>query len=347
MRRLALTALLAALAFATTASAKQYILKHPKHEHCRTHYARKVEHIKRHHKRVREVVCTYVAPKPAKVVLPATTTPATIAPTTPAPSSTISLRAHLDPSFTQDPANPLVVTFDYSASAEQQSGGVTLADPDLPSGVLAFYSEGLLACSMNVGGSTTGGECTIDYSAFGTHAINAIYTSGEASVTTGSETVEVEPPQIIPTVTTQAASAEIEGAPDASGKCYNVSGPDGSTNRICEGTVTVNTTARNGEALLDDRSIVISQTQGGPGLTLEVPAGATGCEIKIVEGPVLEVGLSGVQIQSPCGWTSERGSGDEPGDWWVTSHYAGQSGPLSAPLGWAASQSESVLFWSE
>jgi hypothetical protein len=29
--------------------AKQYVLKHPKHEHCRAHYVRKIEKVKRRH----------------------------------------------------------------------------------------------------------------------------------------------------------------------------------------------------------------------------------------------------------------------------------------------------------
>lgn len=46
---LVVLALTIALALATTAGAKQYVLPRPKHEHCRTHYARKVEKVKRRH----------------------------------------------------------------------------------------------------------------------------------------------------------------------------------------------------------------------------------------------------------------------------------------------------------
>lgn len=71
------------LAFAGTAQAtpvKQYVLKHPKHEHCRAHYTRKVETVqKREHGRtvkVKETVCVDVPLKaPAKAVAPAPNTP--------------------------------------------------------------------------------------------------------------------------------------------------------------------------------------------------------------------------------------------------------------------------------
>ncbi len=74
---------------AQAAPVKQYVLKHPKREHCRAHYVKKVERVKkREHGRtvkVRETVCVHVAPKPAaKVVAPAPPV-VTVAPT-PAPS---------------------------------------------------------------------------------------------------------------------------------------------------------------------------------------------------------------------------------------------------------------------
>lgn len=72
MRTAPLLAALVALAFPTAASAstaKQYVLKHPKHERCKAHYTRKVEHIKvrKHGKTVKvsETVCIYTPPKPA------------------------------------------------------------------------------------------------------------------------------------------------------------------------------------------------------------------------------------------------------------------------------------------
>jgi hypothetical protein len=47
----------------TAIAAKQYVLKHPKHEHCKTHYVKKTKTIKKHGHKVKEIVCVYVAPK--------------------------------------------------------------------------------------------------------------------------------------------------------------------------------------------------------------------------------------------------------------------------------------------
>ena len=217
MRRLALTALLAALAFATTASAKQYILKHPKHEHCRAHYVRKVEKVKRrergHTVKVRETVCVYVPPKPSIGVLPSITAKpvTTVAPaaTTAIPAPSFTFHAKLDPSFTQDAANPLDVTYDYSASADKLTNGVSLGEPDLPSGVIELYNEGLLACSMNVGGSTGEGECPVTYLSYGEHTVVVLYLSGEASATSGNETERIEPPAVTDRESWQPTSASM------------------------------------------------------------------------------------------------------------------------------------------
>ena len=75
-------AVFAALALATPASAasRSYILKRPRHEHCRVHYVRKIKRGKVHHRTVRQVWCVHVPLK----LSPAPATPAP-APT-PAPS---------------------------------------------------------------------------------------------------------------------------------------------------------------------------------------------------------------------------------------------------------------------
>ena len=187
-----LSTTLAVLATALSSPAhKPYVLTHPKREHCRAHYVKRVERVHKYHRLVKETFCVYVAPKPsAKIIIP----PAKATPTTPNTPTAVRLRAHLDPSFTQNPANPLIVTYSYSASAEQE--GVKLATANLPSGVLAFYSEGLLICSMNVGAGVSGGECTIDYSSYGSHQVNVIYSSGESSTTTGTESVTIAPPVV-------------------------------------------------------------------------------------------------------------------------------------------------------
>lgn len=68
----------------TAIAAKQYVLKHPKHEHCKAHYVKKTKTVKRH----REILCVYVVPPPADPapVVPAPVTPApVVAAPTPAP----------------------------------------------------------------------------------------------------------------------------------------------------------------------------------------------------------------------------------------------------------------------
>jgi hypothetical protein len=224
---------------------KQYVLRHPKREHCKAHYVKKAETVKkREHDRtvkVHETLCVYVAPKaPAKATTPAPKTPAS----TPSPAA--RLRAHLDPSFTQNPANPLIVTYSYSASAEQESGGVTLPDPNLPSGVLAFYSDGLLVCLMNVGASIAGGECTVTYGGFGTHTINVVYSSGESSATTGPQTVTIEPPPVISTPTTQSVASE---------RCTE----DFPYELYCTYEITATTTVAGGEQLSVDRQLTLTR----------------------------------------------------------------------------------------
>lgn len=101
-RRYAIGVLLAALLVSAVAQAatKQYVLPHPSREHCRAHYVKKVETVKKRgqHKttRVRETFCVYVAPKPealgvapAPVVsAPAPAVPVPAPTPTPAPSPT-------------------------------------------------------------------------------------------------------------------------------------------------------------------------------------------------------------------------------------------------------------------
>ncbi len=142
----------------------------------------------RHHKRVHVRVrvryakvahrqeCTTTNPGSTTVTLGGTTT---------------TLQAHLDPTFTQDPTNPLAVTYSYSASATQQvTGGPVQPLSDLPSGVLELFSDGSLACSMNVGGATDGGDCPVTYAATGQHTVVTTYTSGSTAATeTDSETI--------------------------------------------------------------------------------------------------------------------------------------------------------------
>jgi len=192
---------LPAAAFAGTG--KQYVLPHPGRERCKVHYVKKVERVKRreHHRTVkaRETFCIYVAPKPA--------TPPTAPPATVVASRTAHLHAHLDPSFVQSPTNPFAITYSYSASASYSTEGVSeeSPEPNLPEGVLNLYADGLLACSINVGGNVTGGECPT-HETMGPHTVVVTYTSGQTSATeTSIETVSPFP--VASTTTTLSLGA--------------------------------------------------------------------------------------------------------------------------------------------
>ena len=103
---------LALAATAQGAEHKPYRLTRPKHQHCRVDYVRKVEHHKVHGRKVKQVWCVYVAPKPK----PATGVLPSIASQAPAPARTVHLHAHLDPSFMQSPMDALAVTYAYDVS---------------------------------------------------------------------------------------------------------------------------------------------------------------------------------------------------------------------------------------
>jgi hypothetical protein len=67
-----LVCVLAAGAPSSWASApRQYVLRHPKREHCKPHYARRVRIVRKriHHRRkkVRQIVCVYVPPPPTSL----------------------------------------------------------------------------------------------------------------------------------------------------------------------------------------------------------------------------------------------------------------------------------------
>lgn len=122
----------------------------------------------------------------------------------------VKLHAHLDPSFVQDPANPFKVTYSYSASATEETAASDLAQTSsetpapLPSGVLSFFSDGSLECSVNVGGQVTGNECPVTYHELGEHKVTVIYTSGEESAT------ETDTEDISPVATTTEISMSYE-----------------------------------------------------------------------------------------------------------------------------------------
>jgi hypothetical protein len=230
-RALIVVALL--LALPATASATTVKKYKPKPDaRCRTHYVKRAETIKEHKHgkvvKVKQTWCVYFA---LKTKAPTTTTTAAAA----APVLGITL----DPAYTQ---SGLAITYTYSATATTNGS----PDSSLPAGVLSLYSDGLLACSINVGGSITGGTCTVTYAAYGAHTLNVIYDAGSDSATTGNETETIEPPAPPPTpapvatTTTVTATAVDEsicstefdfallGTPAGGGTCYTLSASTGS-----------------------------------------------------------------------------------------------------------------------
>jgi hypothetical protein len=270
---------IAASAWASAAS-RQYVLKHPKHEHCKAQYIKKAETVKRRGEhgramKVRETLCVYVAPakapimtttRPATVSIPMIPTPTTQAPTPtptpspspPAPTRTVTLHTHL--SFAQSQTNPAAVTYHYSASATVGSED----EPNLPAGVLNLYSEGLLKCSVNVGGSIIGGECQVVYSDYGTHTVVLTYSSGSTSVTeTYKEKIE-RPPEPIYHTSLQHNFLECREGEE-----------DHAKYRKCTFDLTVRITGESGESLVEDRPIpfFITSSKGDRQYASEINGG--------------------------------------------------------------------------
>jgi hypothetical protein len=173
-----------------------------------------------HGHRVPVMVVTHVKHFDCIGTTPAGATPAAAAPAAPAHK----LRAKLDPSFTQDPSNPLAVTYSYDAGAFDEHG----AQP-LPEGVLTLYSDGTLECSINVGNGVEGGTCPVTYQATGAHTVVVTYSSGETTVT------ETSVEQIEPFTTTTTVEATYTALPAPSIEGYD---GDGHTWALA-GTLTV------------------------------------------------------------------------------------------------------------
>lgn len=131
----------------------------------------------------------------------------------------VKLHAHLDPTYTRNPLDPFEVTYAYSASATQEpaarSASVSTEEPaPLPKGVLSFYSDGILECSINVGGSATGDECPVDYQALGVHKVTTLYTAGEESATV-TETENIGP--LMTSVSLSLSYSDLPGGPEQTG----------------------------------------------------------------------------------------------------------------------------------
>src|SRR5208282_1465831 len=68
MKRLSLLGVIASLALffalgGIAVAAKEYVLKHPRREHCNEHYIKKTRTVKEHGRKVKQTVCQYSAPK--------------------------------------------------------------------------------------------------------------------------------------------------------------------------------------------------------------------------------------------------------------------------------------------
>lgn len=113
----------------------------------------------------------------------------------------VSDHAAIDPSYTQNPSNPLDVTFSYSATG----------DP-LATGVLELFwgpsQSQTLACSMNVGGDVTGGTCEVVFPNYGPESITVEYLSGSTSATQ-TDTENIVDPNPVATSTTSTTSTTV------------------------------------------------------------------------------------------------------------------------------------------
>lgn len=184
-----------------------YALGHAKK--CRVDFVKRTERHKVDGKEKRYVACVYQAPEvlvPVTSVIP-TTTPTT-APTAPTPS--YSYEAHVDPTFTQG-ALPLDVTYSYSAGATETLNGVKtdMAQAgSLPGGVLQLFSDGLLACSINVGGGTNSGQCPVTYSTYGNHQVVTTYNLNGVAPVTETDSENIEPFASTTTVGAATVGAE-------------------------------------------------------------------------------------------------------------------------------------------
>ncbi len=135
------------------------------------------------------------------------------------PQPTVGLFAHLDPSFVQSSADPLNITYSYSASAVIVEDEVEQPDGTLPDGVLELFSATTpgqaagLVCSINVGGSIDGGTCNVEYKDIGTYQVTTTYISGTDSATlTEPETISPFTASI--TATDQPSGYGTTTAPD-------------------------------------------------------------------------------------------------------------------------------------
>ena len=200
----ALSIVLSLLAVAHAATASTFYV--PKaHQACKPSYHREtvkvrelrrvVKHgkvswvtVRRHGKivYVKQTRCVLIPPKtPA----PTVTAPAP-APTAATATAPLPVRAGIDPAYTQDPTDPLRVTWDYSASAAVLPLGtlaLTVSEPN------AVASSG--GCVINVGGPTKGSSCTLELPHYGLWQVAVTFAGSSTNVTpsTSTDTEDIEP----------------------------------------------------------------------------------------------------------------------------------------------------------
>lgn len=280
-------------AAASTAPAKSYALGHAKY--CRTDYVKRtarhvvdvrvrvherlrgkvIVRVKLERKSERYVACEYVASVVTTTAAKPTTTIATSAPT-----SQQTVRAAIDPSYTQNSSNPLEVTWSYSA-------GIT--DGTLPDGTLAItvYVHSAVSsaggCTMNVGGNVSGGTCAVTLPAYGLYDVTVVY-SGAASIssTAATDTEDVENPSPTTTTTTLPPSTSTaEGLSIISGAPYFVPGDIYNA----EEEITASVVDQNGQAVIGAVTFMVTdQTSGVVWFTASSTSGS--CDFDYHNSPI-------------------------------------------------------------
>lgn len=194
-------------------------------------------------------------------------------------------RAKVDPSFTQNPTNPLTVTYDYSASATESDGSLQLnlaTGGALPAGVLDFYSQTEpgsggqeLFCSINVGGATSSGQCPITYGQFGAYRVTTEYIPNQTTAVTETD---VETIAAIPTTTTLTVTKDSCGTTGDAGLPYPP-GPDGIP--YCAYTMSTSVVDANGNTPPGSTTVRVSAPQSD-GNTATLSTRSQGCTFDVI-----------------------------------------------------------------
>lgn len=260
-------------------------------------------------------------PAPASPVSPASPVAVT---TTVAPIAVPAVvRAGIDPSFTQDPADNLHVTWSYSASATGT----------LPDGTLSFtvtpntnQLSAVGTCTINVGGSTTGGTCSLELPDYGAYRTTVSYVGASTTVapSTASEVDTIEPlpttithawgtdyPSDTPTITTRVVrTAQMVTVSDADFMGVNVITVTDNLGDTCSATVSGTTAS----CTMDASSAPSSYTVAWPGIpntVANVPVGDGGTQQVTTEWPAQTINVASPSVTVQAAQLLECGG-------WVT-----------------------------